>query len=58
LPKGCDAATLEARLRRGDPPVIARVEQESVLLDLRTVQPDEDEQLAIALREVGLALPG
>jgi L-seryl-tRNA(Ser) seleniumtransferase len=58
LPKGCDASTLEARLRSGDPPVIARVEQESVLLDLRTVQPDEDEQLAVALREVGLAPPG
>jgi len=54
-PKACDAATLEAELRRGQPPVIARVEQDLVLLDLRTVQPDEDERLAAALRAVGLA---
>ena len=54
-PKGCDAATLEAALRSGRPPVIGRVEQELVLLDLRTVQLEEDERLAAALRAAGRA---
>jgi hypothetical protein len=31
------------------------VEQELVLLDLRTVQPEEDERLAAALRAAGRA---
>jgi L-seryl-tRNA(Ser) seleniumtransferase len=52
-PKGCDAATLEADLRGGSPPVIGRVEQECVLLDLRTVLPTEDDQLAGVLRAAG-----
>jgi L-seryl-tRNA(Ser) seleniumtransferase len=34
-----------ARLRRSDPPVIARVEDGQVLLDLRTVLPAQDEVL-------------
>ncbi len=49
-PRGWDATALESALRAAEPPVIARVEQELVLLDLRTVQPDEDEALAEALR--------
>jgi L-seryl-tRNA(Ser) seleniumtransferase len=36
------ADEMAARLRGGDPPVIARVEQGRVLLDLRTVFPDQD----------------
>ncbi len=55
-PKGCDAATLEAVLRNGRPPVIGRVEEELVLLDLRTVQPEEDQGLAAALRAAGGAV--
>ncbi|HEX4823492.1 MAG TPA: L-seryl-tRNA(Sec) selenium transferase [Candidatus Polarisedimenticolaceae bacterium] len=35
-------AKLEAALRRGDPPVIARVADDRVLLDLRTVLPEQD----------------
>src|SRR5262249_23951619 len=35
----------EAALRRADPPVIARVADGLVLLDLRTVLPDQDEKL-------------
>ena len=38
--------SLEAKLRRLDPPVIARIEQDRVLLDLRTVLPEQDERLA------------
>jgi L-seryl-tRNA(Ser) seleniumtransferase len=44
------ASDLAARLRRHDPPVIARVEEGRVLLDFRTVfAPAEDEQIARAL---------
>ena len=43
------ADELAARLRRNDPPIIARVEEDRVLLDLRTVFPDEDEVVRQAL---------
>ncbi len=36
---------LAAALRRADPPVIARIENEQLLLDPRTVQPEEEETL-------------
>jgi L-seryl-tRNA(Ser) seleniumtransferase len=44
----CDnlsADELAARLRRSDPPVIARVDEGRVLLDLRTVFPEQDDVL-------------
>jgi L-seryl-tRNA(Ser) seleniumtransferase len=44
-----DAAALAARLRRGAPPVVARIEGGAVLLDLRTVAPHDDGRLADAL---------
>ena len=56
-PGDCDATALETDLRGGDPPVIARVEQDGVLLDLRTVLPEEDEQLVKALRAAGTRAP-
>ena len=40
----------ERCLRRGDPPVIARIEDDQLILDLRTVLPAEEEELAAALR--------
>ena len=39
------AAEVEARLRLATPPVIARVEQDRVLLDLRTVLPEQEPAL-------------
>ena len=39
------ANALAERLRRADPPVIARVDEARVLLDLRTVFPEQDEVL-------------
>jgi L-seryl-tRNA(Ser) seleniumtransferase len=43
------ADELSARLRASSPPIIARVEQGRVLLDLRTVFPEQDTNLTIAL---------
>jgi L-seryl-tRNA(Ser) seleniumtransferase len=42
-----------ARLRRADPPIIARVEEGCVLLDLRTVFPDQDSVIADLLDSMG-----
>ena len=44
-----DAGRLEVRLRRGDPPVVARVNDGKLLLDLRTVLPEQDAQLSRCL---------
>ena len=46
------AAEILARLRALDPPIIARLEQGQVLLDLRTVFPEEDGLLAAALNQL------
>ncbi len=43
---------LEQRLRSLSPPVVARVEQDAVLLDLRTVLPEQNEQLATLLGDL------
>ena len=44
---------VEASLRASTPPVIARIENDRVCLDLRTVQPDQDEALAGTLIRLG-----
>jgi len=44
------ADELAARLRAYDPPIIARVEDERVLIDLRTVFPEQDETVNSALQ--------
>ena len=46
------AQEIAARLRRSDPPVIARVEEGRVLLDLRTVFPQQDEVLKQLLVQI------
>jgi L-seryl-tRNA(Ser) seleniumtransferase len=46
---GESASQTEAMLRALDPPVIARIEHDRVVLDLRTVLPRQDEQLAALL---------
>jgi L-seryl-tRNA(Ser) seleniumtransferase len=43
----------ERRLRAADPPVIARIEDGRLLLDLRTVFPEEEEELKRALVSLG-----
>jgi L-seryl-tRNA selenium transferase. len=47
------ADELSASLRKSDPPVIVRVEEGRVLLDLRTVFPDQDRLIADALQRIG-----
>jgi L-seryl-tRNA(Ser) seleniumtransferase len=44
------ANQIVARLRAGDPPIIARVEDGRVLLDLRTVFPEQDDCVAKAVQ--------
>ena len=41
--------TLLDRLRTSDPPIIGRLENDEVLLDLRTVHPEQDRALELAL---------
>jgi L-seryl-tRNA(Ser) seleniumtransferase len=62
LPTACVAvshpripeAVMEERLRRGNPPVVARVGKGMVLLDLRTVRDDEVPGLADAVLAAGM----
>jgi L-seryl-tRNA(Ser) seleniumtransferase len=50
---GIGADELSARLRASDPPIIARVADGRVLLDLRTVFAEQDEALEAALIALG-----
>lgn len=52
LPDRPGASELQRSLRRSDPPIVARVEEDRVLLDLRTVAPDDDRALTAAIRRV------
>lgn len=47
---GLSLAQASTKLRAGRPSVVARVEKGALLLDARTVQPGEDEELQAALR--------
>ena len=49
LPGG--AASLAEAMRRGKPPVVARIENEHVLLDPRTVSAEEEEPLLSVVRD-------
>jgi L-seryl-tRNA(Ser) seleniumtransferase len=49
-PPRMSAAELAERLRLGEPPVIARLQQERLLLDLRTVEPSREPDLVAAVR--------
>jgi L-seryl-tRNA(Ser) seleniumtransferase len=48
--KCADEAAAQRRLRANEPPVIARVEEKRLLVDLRTVLPEEEGELAAALQ--------
>ena len=49
---GLSADELAARLRSSEPPIIARVDEGRVLLDLRTVFPEQDSEVAAALSRI------
>ena len=51
--EGLSADELAARLRAHQPPIVTRVEQGKVLLDLRTVFPEQDAIVAAALNQCG-----
>ncbi len=46
------AQELEALLRRNSPPIIARLERDELLLDLRTVFEDQDQSIAQAFEKI------
>lgn len=50
--EGLSADDLAAHLRNSQPPIIARVEEGRVLLDLRTVFPEQDIAIATALARI------
>ena len=52
------ATDLEARLRRGSPPVLVRIKEDRILLDLRTIAESEEPALLRALRAALSRRPG
>jgi L-seryl-tRNA(Ser) seleniumtransferase len=50
---GLSADELASRLRAATPPVVGRVEEGRVLLDLRSILPEEDGIVERTLRELG-----
>jgi L-seryl-tRNA(Ser) seleniumtransferase len=55
---GVTAPTLAARLRRGSPPVVARIEGDRLLLEVRTVLPGDVEDLVRCAAEAVAASGG
>jgi L-seryl-tRNA(Ser) seleniumtransferase len=49
---GLSADRLEARLRALDPPIIARIQDDRVVIDLRTIAPEDDEELTELVRQM------
>jgi L-seryl-tRNA(Ser) seleniumtransferase len=49
---GLTADALELQLRRSTPPVIARIERDRLVIDLRTVLPEQDVALASILKQL------
>jgi L-seryl-tRNA(Ser) seleniumtransferase len=43
------ASQIEQRLRKAEPPIVARIEQDRVMLDLRTVLAEQDQAVVKAL---------
>jgi L-seryl-tRNA(Ser) seleniumtransferase len=49
---GLSADEISVRLRASDPPIVARVEDGRVLLDLRTVFPEQDQDVMAGLQKL------
>ena len=58
LPQQLGPDELARRLRLNEPPIFARIHDNSVLLDPRTVLPDEDTAILSALERIGAAAAG
>jgi L-seryl-tRNA(Ser) seleniumtransferase len=54
-PAGLPAGDLERRLRAGSPAVVARIQDDEVLFDLRTVAKDEEKPLIRAIKDALVA---
>jgi L-seryl-tRNA(Ser) seleniumtransferase len=46
------AAAIAGRLRHGNPPVVGRIEEERIMLDPRTVLPEEEESLLDVIKDI------
>ncbi|MFQ5894706.1 MAG: L-seryl-tRNA(Sec) selenium transferase [Nitrospinota bacterium] len=57
-PERLSAAALDARLRALEPPVVARIQEQQVVLDMRTVRPEEVAPLARSLARLAEELLG
>jgi L-seryl-tRNA(Ser) seleniumtransferase len=51
--EGLTAQEVDARLRAHKPPIVARIERDRVVIDLRTVPPDDDAVIGGALESLG-----
>ncbi len=52
VPTGCSVDDLERALRLGEPHIIARISEGRLLLDPRTILPDEDDEVVSALARI------
>ncbi|MEJ5357580.1 MAG: L-seryl-tRNA(Sec) selenium transferase [Desulfobacterales bacterium] len=50
--EGLPAHRLESALRRSEPPIVVRIEEEAVIFDLRTVLPEEEAWIVAALARI------
>jgi seryl-tRNA(Sec) selenium transferase len=41
---------MEKRLREQEPPIIARIQEDTILLDMRTIDEKEEKDLLLGLR--------
>ena len=48
-PGGTGVAAMAAALRTGSPPIVARIERDALIVDPRTVLPEQDRTVAAAL---------
>jgi L-seryl-tRNA(Ser) seleniumtransferase len=51
-PAGCSVDQLTSLLRKGNPAIMGRVHQDRLVLDMRSVFPEQDELLAGVLRQI------
>jgi len=56
-PKKLSAQSMERRLRASDPPIIARLEKERLLLDVRTIREKDLEIVAKAIKDLSAFQP-